>query len=127
MAELSDNVTTDLTLLLDKYAVEQLVAGLIEATTDTELLLAVESFLVCQLQTRKKEARLDVAHKLITNSTVRSVDTLSSKLNLSPGRLREIYHEKVGFTPKEAIRIARIKKGTRTKSRFRRAAYRSRL
>ncbi len=110
MSGLSDQVITDLSLLVNKYAVEELFDALCVAPSDLQLLQAIEQFLARHLDSKKKDARLNHAHHLIVDSDINSVASLSDALNLSSARLRELFRDKVGFTPKETIRIARIKK-----------------
>ncbi|HET9135423.1 MAG TPA: helix-turn-helix transcriptional regulator [Candidatus Kapabacteria bacterium] len=110
MSALSSEVTTDLLDLVGRRRAEQLLAGLSLATSDQELIKSIEKFLHSQLNAQKKDARLYAAHELISSSLIHSVNALCNDLNLSASRLRELYRDKVGFTPKEAIRIARIKK-----------------
>jgi AraC-like DNA-binding protein len=110
MSALSGNVTTDLEHIMNKYSVEKLVTELHESSSDRDILHTIDSFLRLCLLENKEDARLTEAHRIITDSLITNVRTLSNKLNLSPERLRELYRERIGLTPKETIRIARIKR-----------------
>jgi AraC-like DNA-binding protein len=110
MSALSGEVTADLSELIYEHCVEQLLAALSLASSDQEILRSIEKFLHRQLNTQKADARLHAAYELLSTWSLHSVSTLCNNLNLSASRLRELYRDKVGFTPKEAIRIARIKK-----------------
>jgi len=102
--------STDLNHLLPGHIVEALHDALRTATTDREILDSIAAFISSLIGESRVDDRLVAAHKLIYSSQVQSVNDLSNALNLSTAGLRLLFRDKVGISPKEAIKIARIRK-----------------
>ncbi len=116
MDSLVKNDATELSCLFDTYEIEKLTAGIRKSANDSEMLLHIEAFLRNHLHMDKFDRRLPAAYDLIYRSRIRSVAELSKTLNLSTAGLRNIFREKVGLSPKDVIKIARIKKALHHKS-----------
>jgi len=111
---LKDNAT-DLSFLFDKYLVEKLIKDISTASNDLEILVHISLFLKTSLCIDKYDKRLLTADKLITVSNIHNVEDLSFRLNISSTSLRNIFKDKVGISPKDFIKIDRIKKALKFK------------
>lgn len=115
MSSLLKDNATDLTFLFDKYLVEKLTMNISLSSGDLEILDHISLFLSSSLCIDKYDKRLFKADKLITDSNIHNVADLSFRLNISSTGLRNIFKDKVGISPKELIKIDRIKKALKFK------------
>ncbi len=100
----------DLFDLLKKDKVNKLYDNLSQCNNDEALMNKIEEFLKDNLLIEELDKRVLVAHHLITNETMYKVDDLSSILNITPTTLRNLFNKHVGISPKDLIKIHRIKK-----------------
>lgn len=110
MSSLLKKQATDLYDLFRTDLVNKLTESLYAATTKHQILLCIESFLEATLIQQSLDKRIQVAHNLIVSGQVNNVARLSSILNTSTTTLRNLFNEKVGISPKDLIKICRIKK-----------------
>ncbi len=111
-ALLSTNKTNgaDLFDLFKKDKVNKLYENLNQCKTDGALMNKIEEFVKDNLLIEELDKRVLVAHHLITNENMYKVDDLSSILNITPTTLRNLFNKHVGISPKDLIKIHRIKK-----------------
>jgi len=114
---LKDNISglfersaTDLYFLLKKNGVDKLYDHLSKCTTDEDIHTTIEEFLKTHLLYEEVDKRILAAHDLICHKNIFNVEDLSKTLNISSAGLRNLFREKVGITPKELMKIQRIKK-----------------
>ena len=100
----------DLFDLFKKDKVNKLYDNLSQCNNDAALMNKIEEFLKDNLLIEELDKRVLVAHHLITNETMYKVDDLSSILNITPTTLRNLFNKHVGISPKDLIKIHRIKK-----------------
>ena len=101
---------TDLLVLFKKDKVNKLYDNLSQCKNDVALMNKIEEFLKDNILIEELDKRVLVAHHLITNKNQYRVDDLSSMLNVTPTTLRNLFNKHVGISPKELIKIHRIKK-----------------
>ena len=111
-ALLSTNKTngTDLFDLFRKDKVNKLYENLSQSKNDGALQDSIEWFLKDNLLIEALDKRVSAAHHLITNKNMYKVDEISSILNITPTTLRNLFNKHVGISPKDLIKIHRIKK-----------------
>ena len=111
-ALLSTNKTsgTDLFDLFKKEEVNKLYEHLCESENDEAFMNNIELFLKDNLLVEAMDKRVSAAHHLITNESMYKVDDISSVLNITPTTLRNLFNQHVGISPKDLIKIHRIKK-----------------
>jgi AraC-like DNA-binding protein len=80
------------------------------ASSDVQILSAIELFLFKQLNPKKIDSRLLAAMKLIYDDGITNVAAISEKINLSSASVRNLFREGIGRPPKEVISILRINK-----------------
>ncbi len=102
---------TDLFDLLKKDKVNKLYENLSQCNNDEALMGKIEDFLKDNILLEELDKRVLVAHHLITNENMYKVDEISSILNVTSTTLRTIFNKHVGISPKDLIKIHRIKKG----------------
>ena len=109
---LSTNKTngTDLFDLFRKDKVNKLYENLSQCKNDGALQDSIEWFLKDNLLIEALDKRVSAAHHLITNKNMYKVDEISSILNITPTTLRNLFNKHVGISPKDLIKIHRIKK-----------------
>ncbi|MDZ4758305.1 MAG: helix-turn-helix transcriptional regulator [Bacteroidota bacterium] len=110
MSHLTGGKTVDLQNLFDKFEVEKLIELIQSANTDSQLLLAIETFLSKQLNLKKTNEKLITALELITELSIYEVDEIANRINVSTSTLRNLFNEYIGVPPKDFIRITRINK-----------------
>jgi AraC-like DNA-binding protein len=101
---------TDLMVLFKKDKVNKLYENLSQCKNDDALMDKIEDFLKSNILIEELDKRVLVAHHLITNENTYKVDDLSSILNVTPTTLRNLFNKHVGISPKDLIKIHRIKK-----------------
>jgi AraC-like DNA-binding protein len=109
---LSTNKTngTDLFDLFKKEEVNKLYEHLCESKNDDAILDKIEEFLKDNLHHVAIDKRVSTAHHLITKENIYKVAELSAILNITPTSLRNLFNQHVGISPKDLIKIHRIKK-----------------
>ncbi len=101
---------TDLFDLFRKDEVNKLYENLSQCKNDEALIDIIEAFLKANILTDELDKRVSAAHYLISNENVYKVEDISSMLNVTPTTLRNLFNEHVGISPKDLIKIHRIKK-----------------
>lgn len=101
---------TDLLDLFKKDKVNKLYENLSQCNNDEALMNKIEEFLKDNILIAELDKRVLVAHHLITNENRYKVDDLSKFLNVTPTTLRNLFNQHVGISPKDLIKIHRIKK-----------------
>ena len=100
---------TDLFDLFRQDEVNKLYENLSQCKNDEALIDIIEAFLKANILTDELDKRVSVAHYLISNENVYKVEDISSMLNVTPTTLRNLFNEHVGISPKDLIKIHRIK------------------
>ena len=100
----------DLFDLFKKDKVNKLYENLSQCNNDGALMNNIEEFLKDNILIAEMDKRVLVAHHLITNENRYKVDDLSKFLNVTPTTLRNLFNQHVGISPKDLIKIHRIKK-----------------
>ena len=106
---LSKTEATPLDDLVNKKGGDLLFERFMQGKSDNDLLESVEYFLRCNLLREVVDKRVLVAQELIANKKQWNVAALSAELNISSTALRNLFKEQVGISPKECIKIHRIK------------------
>jgi len=101
---------TDLFDLFKKEEVDKLYENLSQCKNDVALMDKIEAFLKANILTNEMDKRVSAAHQLISKEQIYKVDELSSILNVTSTTLRTLFNQHVGISPKELIKIHRIKK-----------------
>ena len=101
---------TDLFDLFKKEEVNKLYENLSQCKNDEALINKIEVFLKDNMLIEELDKRILVAHHLITNKNMYKVDEISSILNVTSTTLRTLFNKHVGISPKDLIKIHRIKK-----------------
>ena len=102
---------TDLFDLVKKDEANKLFQNLMKCKKDEGLTDTIEGFLRRNLLNDTLDKRILAAHQMITKGNIWNVQDLSSLLNISSTALRTLFKERVGISPKDFIKIQRIKKG----------------
>jgi AraC-like DNA-binding protein len=100
---------TDLFDLFKKEEVNKLYENLSQCKNDEALMDKIEGFLKANILTDELDKRVSAAHYLISKEHVYKVDDLSSMLNVTSTTLRTLFNQHVGISPKDLIKIHRIK------------------
>ena len=100
---------TDLFDLFKKEEVNKLYENLIQCKNDEALMDKIEAFLKANKLTNELDKRVSAAHQLISKEQIYNVDELSSILNVTSTTLRTLFNQHVGISPKDLIKIHRIK------------------
>jgi AraC-like DNA-binding protein len=100
---------TDLFDLFKKEEVNKLYENLSQCKNDEALMDKIEGFLKANILTDELDKRVSAAHHLISKEHVYKVDDLSSMLNVTSTTLRTLFNQHVGISPKDLIKIHRIK------------------
>ncbi len=101
---------TDLCYLLKKEKVNKLYENLSQCNNDVALMNKIEDFLKDNILIEEPDKRILIAHHLIANENMYKVDEISSILNVTSTTLRTLFNKNVGISPKDLIKIHRIKK-----------------
>lgn len=109
MSCVADTTGIDAYHLFQTSALNQLHEAVLNSKTDNDVILAVEQFVQQHLQPEKTDKRLLMATELINHNEITKVDDLANKLNISSATLRNLFRERVGLSPKELIRLTRIR------------------
>lgn len=109
---LSTNKTngTDLFDLFKKEEVNKLFENICQCKNDEALKDKIEDFLKDNIRIEELDKRVSAAHQLISKENIYRVDDLSSMLHVTPTTLRNLFNQHVGISPKDLIKIHRIKK-----------------
>jgi len=109
MHYLADGEPVNLIDLFGKSSIEELHERLYTASNDLAMLELFEAFLATRnIKERSNEILLE-AYRLITQNKIRSVERISQQLDISGTRLRTLFRENIGLSPKDLIKIYRIK------------------
>jgi AraC-like DNA-binding protein len=101
---------TDLFDLFRKEEVNKLYENLCQCKNDEDLMDKIEAFLKANILTDELDKRISAAHHLISKENIYKVEDLSSMLNVTSTTLRNLFNQHVGVSPKDLIKIHRIKK-----------------
>ena len=101
---------TDLFDLFKKEEVNKLYENLCQCKNDEALIDKIEEFLEDNMLINELDKRVLVAHYLISKENTYNVEDLSSILNVTPTTLRNLFNQHIGISPKDLIKIHRIKK-----------------
>lgn len=101
---------TDLFNLFKKEVVNKLYDNLCQCKNDEALMDNIEDFLKDNILIEELDRRVSAAHHLITKENIYKVDDISSMLNVTSTTLRNLFNQHVGISPKDLIKIHRIKK-----------------
>ena len=115
MSSLLKRQSTELYDLFDRPTADRLYHGLSNAETDDEILDIVEFFLEHQLIEESVDPRILKAYDLICHHGVWNIEQVSQMVNVSSATLRNLFRDKVGITPKELVKITRLKQVLHTK------------
>ena len=115
LSNLKERSATDLSLILDKNELAKLVDYLNQSYDDEQLLSTIDTFLQHNLHQLKIDERILAAYDFICKKYIWKVDHLCSLLKISTTGLRNIFNEQVGISPKDLIKIHRIKKALNVK------------
>jgi AraC-like DNA-binding protein len=96
--------------LFRKDEVNKLYENLSQCKNDRAIQDNIELFLKDNLLNEALDKRVSAAHHLITNEHMYKVEEISSILNVTPTTLRNLFNKNVGISPKDLIKIHRIKK-----------------
>lgn len=107
---ISKTTATDLFDLIKKDEVCKLWENLHHCNNDNDVRDKIETFLKSNLLNKELDKRVNAAHQMISTDNIWNVEDLSSLLNISSTTLRNIFKERVGISPKDFIKIQRIKK-----------------
>lgn len=107
---ISKTKATDLCELLSMNKVNKLYESLLICNNDEQVAEGVEDFLKSCLLYEHLDKRVLAAHQMISNENKWNVESISSALNISSTALRTLFKEQVGISPKDFIKINRIKK-----------------
>ncbi|MFZ4545239.1 MAG: helix-turn-helix domain-containing protein [Saprospiraceae bacterium] len=110
LSALEERNATDLNYLFRKSSVENLFENLFCCNTDAQILNSIDFFLRRHLSNEKVDPRISMAHKLIIEQQVLKIEDICSSLCISSTGLRNLFREKVGISPKDLVKITRIKK-----------------
>jgi AraC-like DNA-binding protein len=101
---------TDLFDLFRKEEVNKLYENLCQCKNDEDLMNKIEAFLKANMLTDELDKRVSAAHHLISKENIYKVEDLSSMLSVTSTTLRNLFNQYVGISPKDLIKIHRIKK-----------------
>jgi AraC-like DNA-binding protein len=110
MENVADNPNADAYYFFKKPALNQLFEVILTSKTDLQIISAIENFVRQHIKTEKADNRLLMATELIGQKEIYNVDKVASKINVSSVTLRNLFRQKVGLSPKEFIRLNRIRK-----------------
>jgi len=100
---------TDLFDLFRQDEVNKLYEKLSQCKNDEALMDSIEAFLKANMLTNELDKRVSAAHHLISKEHVYKVEDLSYMLNVTSTTLRTLFNQHVGISPKDLIKIHRIK------------------
>jgi AraC-like DNA-binding protein len=109
MSSLLQRNATNLYDLFPKDRTDLLYEDLIKYKTNEDIQWAAERFLMASLLNEKVDERIAGAFDLIVQNKISQVDALSHQLNISSTGLRNLFREQVGISPKDLMKIQRIK------------------
>jgi AraC-like DNA-binding protein len=113
LSELPEAEAIPIYELFDRNEADKLYESLCTTKKEAEIIKAVECFLERSMRKDSLDPRIPVAHSLICERKMRKVEDISAILNISPTRLRQLFQDHVGLSPKELIRIRRINESFR--------------
>ncbi len=108
MENITKEVCVDASLIFIKESVERLIDNLRNSKDQTNIILAIELFVLSNLIQNKYDERVFGAMNYIYSKKIVNIYDLSVQLNISTTRLRTIFKEKVGRSPKAIADIIRI-------------------
>ena len=107
--------STDLNYLHKKEDVDYLSERLQNAKNDQEILLCIEGFLEQHLLQEKVDGRILHALDLMQNTPIYKVEDVCNLMKVSATYLRTLFRERVGISPKDMMKIKRIKSALDTR------------
>lgn len=105
-----DNPNADAYCFFKKSALNQLFEAIYASTTENQIILAIAAFIKQHIDEEKIDDRLLTATELICQKEVYNVDKVASAINVSSVTLRNMFRHNIGLSPKEFIRLNRIRK-----------------
>jgi AraC-like DNA-binding protein len=115
LSDLPEAAAIPLYDLFGRNEADKLYDSLSKSDGDADIHAAVETFLSGFLKKKTLDSRIPVAYSLICDQKLRRVEDISARLNISSARLRELFRNHVGLSPKELIKIRRINESFRIK------------
>jgi len=109
LAAISKESANNLSDFIQASAVNQLFESLMAAPSNQEILEAIETFVGKTFLQDSLDKRIDYALQKIRQGELKNVETLAQDLNISSTTLRNLFRAHVGISPKELIKIHRIK------------------
>ncbi|MFM9985625.1 MAG: helix-turn-helix domain-containing protein [Flavobacteriales bacterium] len=106
---------TPLDLLFKRNIGQELFEKLNCCRTDTEIQETIELFLMKVATGNRVNERVHEAHRIITQESVSSVNELAERLRISGAGLRQLFADKMGLSPKELMKIHRVRSAISTK------------
>lgn len=113
MAELTQGEQVDAADVF-RDGLSALLDALNHASNNRAICTAINRFIAQQLQPEQLNQQAMQAAELITNQQVERVDELANTLGLSTVTLRNLFREHIGLSPKNLIRLTRIKAALNT-------------
>lgn len=110
MENVADNPNADGYYFFKKQALNQLFEAILTSTSDIEIMLAIEHFVKKHLKVERMDNRLLMATELINKKEMYNVNEVANEINVSSVTLRNLFRHKIGLSPKEFIRLNRIRK-----------------
>lgn len=110
MSEIVNCKNLDANHVFKKDNILPLKEKIIEATTDDQILDAVEQFIAKQMTFSKVNERLFTAMNLVYHEGITNVQDIGDKINLSTTSVRNLFRDGIGRSPKEVISILRTNK-----------------
>lgn len=109
VSNLPKRQATDLCDILREVEVQRLFTELSSAGNDNEIVNIVGAFLARNLLSEQVDRRAQYSLDLIRSCVTTNVNSLSLDMNISSTTLRDIFHNHIGITPKDLIKIHRVK------------------
>ena len=109
IANLTTGGSVDAYAIFPKQVLNKLIDTLHDAQSDQRIAGAVNRFIEQLLHPDRLSRQMAYATELITNRKVDRVNQLAEHLNTSTVTLRKQFQEHIGMSPKDLIRLSRIK------------------
>lgn len=110
MGDVVSQGNMDASLVFENQSVLDLIEKIKSSKSDVDLLNAIESFVVFHYLDSKFDARVLKAMDLIYTKNIYHIDSISKHVNLSTTSLRNLFHSKIGRSPKAVSNIIRMNK-----------------
>lgn len=103
------NQAISLADLFSKQEENWLLEKLLITKGENEIMKIINCFLKKNLLSESIESRINYCLQKIRRSEINSVESLSREIGISTTSLRALFHKHVGTTPKELIKISRLR------------------